>query len=77
MEYEIFRQTFTGNFAALAERVDQLILLCEQLAQENQRLRAHQAALQTERDNLLQQHAQSRARIEAIVARLRGLEKLS
>lgn len=64
--------TVTG-LILLTERVDQLARLCERLAQENQVLREQQAALQTERDMLREKNEQSRARIDAMVARLKGL----
>ena len=77
METETVRQKTESNLVALAKRVDELISLCEQQAQENQSLRAQQTALLAERDELTQKSEQLRARIEVMVARLKGLEQSS
>lgn len=65
--------TTVAGLILLTERVDQLTQLCERLVQENQVLRDQQATLQTERDMLREKNEQSRARIDAMVARLKGL----
>lgn len=75
METETLRQNTECYFAALEERLDELIMICEQLARENKSLHTQQAALVAERDELIQENEQSRARIEAMVARLKGLEQ--
>jgi cell division protein ZapB len=62
-----------ASLALLAERVEQLTQLCQRLARENHLLRQQQTALQTERDSLREKHQQSRARIDAMVVRLKGL----
>lgn len=77
METETLRQNIECYFAALEERLDELISICERLTQENRSLHAQQAALVAERDQLIQEHEQSRARIDAMVARLKGLEQTS
>lgn len=58
---------------ALEERIDELIAICEQLTLENQSLHARQHAVLEERDALSEQNEQLRARIDTIVARLKGL----
>ena len=61
----------------LEERLDELIRVCEQLAMENQSLRVQCNTLAAERDELQVQYTQARGRVEAMVARLRGLESSS
>lgn len=59
--------------ATLAERTDEMIAICEQLTLENQALHARHQTLAAERDALSEDNEQLRARIGAMVARLRGL----
>ncbi len=63
------------DLALLAERVERLVQLCEQVAQENRELREQILILQVERDALREKNEQSRARIDAMVVRLRDLEQ--
>lgn len=73
METEPVRQQIERYLAALEERLEQLIFVCEQLASENQSLLARQNELLAERDELLTQNEQARTRIEAMVSRLKGM----
>jgi cell division protein ZapB len=57
--------------------VDQLLALCGRLAQENQVLREQHDALVAERDTLRDKYEHARARIEAMIVRLKGLEQNS
>lgn len=66
--------TAITGLALLSERVERLVQLCGQLAQENRLLHEHTSALQAERDALREKNEQSRARIDAMVVRLRDLE---
>ena len=75
MEKEASNRITDSYFVALEERVDELIRLCEQLTQENRSLQSRQDELLEERDTLIAQNEQSRTRIEAMVARLKGLEQ--
>lgn len=65
--------TDVTGLALLTERVEQLAIWCEQLLRENQTLREQQATLQVERDILRDKNEQSRARIDAMIIRLKGL----
>ncbi len=58
----------------LEARLDELIGACGQMARTIRALEQQQAELVAERDALIRQNAQTRSRIEAMVARLRGLE---
>lgn len=69
--------TVETSLAILAERVDQLTTWCERLAGDNQSLREQGIALQTERDELRTKNGQLRARIDAMVVRLKGLGQSS
>jgi cell division protein ZapB len=60
---------------AIAARVDQLIGLCQRLAEENRSLRQSQEAMVSERANLLAKNEQARSRVEAMIARLKSLEQ--
>ena len=70
-------ETAMTDLALLAERVERLVQRCEQLAWENQELREQTSVLQAERDALREKNEQSRARIDAMVVRLRDLEQNS
>lgn len=65
------------GLAILAERVERLARLGEHLTRENQALREQLAELRAERDTLFESDQQSRARIEAMIVRLRSLEQTS
>ncbi|MFO1421451.1 MAG: TIGR02449 family protein [Candidatus Competibacteraceae bacterium] len=70
-------ETAITGLAMLAERVDRLLRFHEDLERENQALRERNEALQVERDALHDRNEQSRARIEAMIVRLRDLEQTS
>ncbi len=59
---------------ALEERVVELVRLCEQLKEENIRLRAKQANLLTERSELVVKNEQARTRVASILSRLKETE---
>lgn len=66
-------QTAT-DFAHLESQVDKLLKVCAQLKTENGLLRSRQAALVAERARLIEKNDVARARVEAMVARLKSLE---
>ena len=59
------------NCSAWKQRVDELLALVQQLTEENRALRHRQDNLSTERSALLQKNEQVRARVEAMIGRLR------
>lgn len=59
---------------SLAICIDELIQLCQHLAEENRHLREQQTQLISERDTLLAKNALASTRIEAMIARLKLME---
>ncbi len=74
-DFDSRSETAMTDLALLAERVERLVQLCGQLAQENRELHEQTSVLQAERDALREKSEQSRARIDAMVVRLRDLEQ--
>jgi cell division protein ZapB len=59
----------------LEQRMDELVATVLQLKEENRALRQRQDVFATERASLLQKNEQVRARVEAMIGRLRTLEQ--
>jgi len=59
----------------LEQRVDDLIVACRRLKDENASLRSSRDALIEERTKLSEKNRMARTRLESIVNRLRTLEK--
>jgi cell division protein ZapB len=66
---------FEHELRRLEQRVDALVLVCDQLQDENKSLRQRQDVLTAERANLLQKNEQVRARVEAMIGRLKAMEQ--
>ena len=58
----------------LERRLDELIGTVSQLKEENRSLRTRQDTLSVERSALLQKNEQVRARVEAMIGRLKAME---
>jgi cell division protein ZapB len=56
-------------------RVTQLLAVLSQVQEENRSLRQRQDVISAERSSLLQKNEQVRARVEAMIGRLRTLEQ--
>ena len=65
----------TEAFSDLEQRVARLIALCDQLRNENRVLLQSQESLNAERAALLEKNDTARARIEAMISRLKALEQ--
>jgi cell division protein ZapB len=63
------------NLIEVAKQLDQLIVLAQRLAEENRSLRASQEQLAAERASLLAKNEHARARVEAMINRLKLLEQ--
>jgi cell division protein ZapB len=64
-----------GTLDALEARVDDLVQRCVHLQNEVVTLRRREQDWDTERAHLLERHAMAKARVEAIVSRLKSLER--
>ncbi len=69
--------TFEHELKRLEKRVDALVKVCDQLQvqDENKSLKQRQDVLTAERANLLQKNEQVRARVEAMIGRLKAMEQ--
>ena len=66
---------FEHELKRLEKRVDALVQVCDQLKNENRSLRQRQDALTNERASLLQKNEEVRARVEAMIGRLKATEQ--
>lgn len=62
-------------FAALEQKLDQLIKRLGQLEEQNRALRSKNTKLEEERAQLVQSSDATRAQVEAMLTRLKTLEK--
>ena len=74
---EALEKTFSRELERLERRLDELVLITNQLKDENRSLRQRQDTLIAERATLLQKNEQVRSRVEAIVGRLKAMEHSS
>lgn len=58
----------------LNARIDSLVELTQRLTAENKKLRAQEGTLLAERDDLQRKNELAKARVEAIILRLKALE---
>lgn len=66
---------FERELKRLEKRVDALVHVCDQLQDENRSLKQRQDTLTNERATLLQKNEQVRARVEAMIGRLKAMEQ--
>ncbi len=71
---DTLEKTFGRELERLERRLDELVLITNQLKDENRSLRQRQDTLIAERATLLQKNEQVRSRVEAIVGRLKAME---
>ena len=72
---ENINATFERELKRLEKRVDALVRVCDQLQDENRSLKQRQDTLTAERATLLQKNEQVRARVEAMIGRLKAMEQ--
>ena len=72
---ENISSTFEHELKRLEKRVDARVRVCDQLQDENRSLKQRQDVLTSERANLLQKNEQVRARVEAMISRLKAMEQ--
>ena len=70
-------QTFALELERLEKRLDELVVICNQLKEENRSLKQRQDSLIADRATLLQKNEQVRARVEAMIGRLKAMEHAS
>jgi len=68
---------FDLELRRLEKRLEELVVLCRQLQEENKSLRNRQDSLMSERATLLHKNEQVRGRVEAMISRLKGMEQAS
>lgn len=68
------RETLERELQRVEARLDALLGLCRQLQEENRSLRQRQESLMSERAGLLQKNERARARVEAMISRLKAME---
>ena len=66
---------FEHELKRLEQRVDALVRICGRLQNENHSLKQRQDVLTAERTSLLQKNEQVRARVEAMIGRLKAMEQ--
>jgi cell division protein ZapB len=83
-EFNIARMTseqtvhrFDLELRRLEKRLEELVVLCRQLQEENKSLRHRQDSLMSERASLLHKNEQVRGRVEAMIGRLKSMEQAS
>lgn len=59
----------------LEQRINELVALCKQLREENRSLQRKQEQMNNERAQLIQRNELVRARVEAMVSRLKSMEQ--
>lgn len=66
---------FEHELRRLEQRIDAIVKVCDQLQDENRSLKQRQDSLTAERATLLQKNEQVRARVEAMIGRLKAMEQ--
>lgn len=62
-------------FIALEQKIDELIMLCDQLNSENHVLRSRESNWALERARLVEKNELARVKIEAMISRLKSLDQ--
>ena len=65
---------FDAEFARLERRIEELLITVDALKEENRALRQRQESLAAERSAFAQRNDQVRARVEAMIGRLKTME---
>jgi cell division protein ZapB len=65
---------FAAEIALLERRIEELLVTVDTLKEENRALRQRQESLATERSTFAQRNDQVRARVEAMIGRLKTME---
>jgi cell division protein ZapB len=68
-------QTVDIELKKLENRVDELIHICDRLTEENRSLRDQKDILHNDRNQLMKKNEQVKTRVEAMITRLKSMEK--
>jgi cell division protein ZapB len=68
------KQGFAAEIALLERRIEELLIAVDSLKEENRALRQRQESLSGERSAFAQRNDQVRARVEAMIGRLKTME---
>jgi cell division protein ZapB len=71
---KIGKSGFGAELAQLERRIEELLITVDTLKEENRALRQRQESLAAERSALAQRNDQVRARVEAMIGRLKTME---
>ncbi|MBR78167.1 MAG: TIGR02449 family protein [Woeseiaceae bacterium] len=66
---------FESDLKRLEDRLDDLVKICNQLQTENKSLKEKQETLSRERATMVQKNEEVRARVEAMIVRLKSMEQ--
>lgn len=66
---------FDHELQRVEKRLDELVVICKQLQEENRSLKQRQDSLIEDRATLLQKNEQVRGRVEAMIGRLKAMEQ--
>jgi len=77
MVNESANERFDLELKRLEKRLDELVVICKKLQEENESLRIRQDNLTADRATLLQKNEQVRGRVEAMITRLKAMEQTS
>jgi cell division protein ZapB len=77
MSAEPVNHRFDLELKRLEKRLEELVVVCRQLQEENKSLRHRQESLMSERATLLHKNEQVRGRVEAMIGRLKGMEQVA
>ena len=66
---------FESDLRRLEDRLDDLVKICNQLQSENKSLKEKQETLSKERATMVQKNEEVRARVEAMIIRLKSMEQ--
>jgi cell division protein ZapB len=75
MSNDLGNERFDLELKRLEKRLDELVVICQKLQEENGSLRSRQDTLTAERATLLQKNEQVRGRVEAMITRLKAMEQ--
>ena len=66
---------FESDLKRLEDRLDDLVKICNQLQTDNKSLKEKQETLSKERATMVQKNEEVRARVEAMIVRLKSMEQ--